>query len=114
MQKGLDMYKEFIDHITSMAQNCVDSKKIENGFFPEVDYKDINIVLSKLTVEDRIILSKIVLDSYSTGIYDVLDYLEWLKCCKEMKITILGETLLTNEFEGFSCDFVGRKSGNWS
>ncbi len=107
MDKGTELYKKLIDEFVEMSHSCVDADRIKNR---ETDSKMKNILL-KLTPEDREILSDYVLEAYSGGIFDVLDLLEWYACCRNMKITIDGETLPTDKFEGIQNDFIGRCDG---
>ena len=113
MEKGLELYKSFIDYLVELSRSCVHANNFEKGHFKGVENEDINAVLEKITLEDRQIISKYILESYSSGIFDVLDYLEWLQCCKGMKISIEDENLPSGEFEGFSNDYIGRRSDEW-
>lgn len=113
MNRGLVLYKEFIDHMVDMSSSCADANCIIEGKIPGVGNEEKNALLSRLSESERQILADIVLETRYSAIYDVLDYLEWLQCCKEMTISIDGETLVSNEFEGFSCDYIGRKSDEW-
>lgn len=112
MEKGLELYKEIIDKLVEMSSSCVDSKNVEKGNYP--GSQSINTILKKLSQEEKAILSRYFFDCYNGAIYDVLDYMEWLQCCRGMEIFIEGEQLPSSEFAGFSHDFIGRKSGDWS
>lgn len=107
MDKGTELYKKLIDEFVEMSRSCVDADRIKNR---ETDSRMKNILL-KLTPEDREILADYVLEAYSGGIFDVLDLLEWYACCRDMKITIDGEILPTDKFEGIQNDFIGRCDG---
>lgn len=113
MNQGLVLYKEFIDHLVDMSSSCVDAACIAQGKISGIGKEEKNTLLSRLSDSERQILADIVLDTRHSAIYDVLDYLEWLQCCKKMTISIDGETLDSKKFEGFSCDFIGRKSNDW-
>lgn len=113
MNQGLALYKEFIDHLVDMSSSCVNASCIIKGEIPGIGNEEENALLSRLSKSERQILGKIVLDTYHSAIYDVLDYLEWLQCCEKMTISIKGETLVSDKFEGFSCDYIGRRSNEW-
>ena len=107
MDKGTEIYKKLIDEFVEMSRSCVDANRIRSR---EKDSEMKNILL-KLSPEDRDILADYILRAYSDGIFDVLDLLEWYACCRNMKITIDGETLPTDKFEGIQNDFIGRCDG---
>lgn len=51
------------------------------------------------------------METYSDGIFEVLCLLDWYACCRDMKITIDGENVPTDKFEGMQNDFIGRRDG---
>lgn len=107
MDKGTELYKKFIDEFVEMSQSCVNANRVRNG---DVAW-DKNSVLTRLTQNDRNILADYILKAYSDGIFEVLGLLEWYACCRDMKITIDGELLPTDKFEGMQNDFIGRCTG---
>lgn len=111
--QGIALYKEFIDHLVDLSRHCVDTDRIMKGKFPGVGNEDKNALLSRLSESERQVLADIVLNTHVCAIYDVLDHLEWLSCCRRMTISIEGEALISDRFEGFSCDYVGRRSDDW-
>ena len=114
--KGLNEYKKLIDDLATMSQHCVDSNCVKKGKVPGIDAKimGINDVLNKLSQSDRDILSQYVLETYHSGIYDTLEHLEWLRCCKDMVMTIDSEELPLGQFEGIGNDYIGRRNvWNW-
>ena len=115
MEKGAEIYKKFVDDLVEMSLSCVDSNIVKAGKVPEIDAanKGINKILKKLNQKERNILSEFILDTYNSGIYDTLEQLEWLRCCKDMVITIEGENLPLGKYEGIPCDYIGRRSGEW-
>lgn len=109
MDKGTELYKKLIDEFVEMSRSCVSSESVRNGNVAwDRTNNGINSLLPKLTQNDRNILADYILKSYFDGIFDVLDLLEWYACCRNMKITIDGETLPTDKFEGIQNDFIGR------
>lgn len=109
MDNATKLYQELIDELAEKSKSCVDANNIRNGIVPGADTEEINTVLKKLTAEDRDVLARFVTETYSSGIFDVLDLLEWYACCKDMKISIEGEVLPTDKFEGIQNDFIGRR-----
>lgn len=111
MDKGTELYQNLIDELVKMSQECVDANNVKNGSIPYADSEEINAVLQKLSDKDREVLAEFILAAYSSAIFDVLDLLEWYASCKDMKISIEGETLPTDKFEGMQNDFIGRHDG---
>ena len=111
MDKGTELYKKLIDEFVEMSRSCVDADRIRSR---ETDSGMKNILL-KLSPTDRNILADYINKAYFDGIFDVVGLLEWYACCRDMKITIDGETLPTDKFEGMQNDFIGRcDSWEWS
>ncbi len=113
VEKGLLLYKKFIDKLVDMSKSCTDANNIKNGSYPKLAaYQNMNTILEKLSQEERQVLSDSIQSCYSSAVFDVLSYLEWLSCCRNMQISIDGEILPSDTFEGFSDDFIGR-SNEW-
>lgn len=111
MDKGTKLYQDLIDELVKMSRECVDANNVKKGSVPYADSGEINAVLQKLSDKDREIVSEFILGVYSSAIFDVLDLLEWYTSCGKMKISIEGETLPTDKFEGMQNDFIGRRDG---
>ena len=112
MEKGRELYKTLIDELVKMSRRCADANNVKKGSVRGIAAESgINDVLAKLDEKDREILAAFVLDAYGSGIYDTLEQLEWLRCCKDMVITVEGEELPTGKFEGIPCDYIGRRDG---
>ncbi len=111
MDKATKLYQEIIDKLADMSKSCVNAGRIEQGSVPGDDSADINAVLGKLNENDRAVLARFVTETYSSGIFDVLDLLEWYTSSKGMTISIGGEQLPTDKFEGIQNDFIGRRDG---
>lgn len=112
MDRGAEIYKGIIDELAKMSKSCADERAVKKGKVPGVDADKIGIneLLNKLDEKERDILAKFILEAYHAGIYDTLEQLEWLRCCKGMVITVEGETLPLGKYEGISNDYVGRCS----
>lgn len=109
MDKGTELYKKLIDELAEMSGKSVRAKSVREG---NVEFeKEINGVIKKLSPADRNILADYINKAYSDGIFDVVGLLEWYACCRDIKITIDGETLPTDKFEGMQNDFIGRCDG---
>ena len=112
METGVSLYKAFIDELVKMSQSCVDATRVEKGEVHGSAAKSgINDVLEKLSEEERKILAQYILETYTAGIYDTLDKMEWLRECRSMVISIENEVLPAGKFEGMPCDYIGRKNG---
>ncbi len=111
MDKGAELYRNFIDELVNMSKSCVDANNVKKGNVPGVEAQQIGIngILAKLSDKDRKKLSEFVLDVYSSGIFDVLDYLEWLRVSKNMEMKIDDQTLPMGKYEGIQNDYIGRR-----
>lgn len=112
MDKATEMYKEIIDRLVNMSKDCADARGVKKGKIPGVDAEKmvINDILKKLDDSERDILAELIIDAYHSGIYDTLEELEWLRCCKSMEITVEGEKLPLDKFEGMPNDYIGRRT----
>lgn len=109
MNHGLLLYQEFIDKLAGLSKSCTDAENVKQGSYPSIEANQaINTLLQKLTTEERQTLALCMQHCYSSGIFDVLSHLEWLSCCRDMKVFIDGHALPSNTFGGFSDDFIGR------
>lgn len=113
MDKGTEIYQELIDSLVKLSRSCIGANCVMQGEVRGSDSESgINDVLAKLSEKEREHLAEYVLSTYSAGIYDTLEQLEWLRECKDMIITVQGEVLPIDKFEGIPCDYIGRRS-NW-
>ena len=66
MDKGIALYKEFIDNFVTMSENCVDAVSVKKGNVVGCQAQEIGIndVLKKLSSEDREKLSQFISDVY--------------------------------------------------
>lgn len=112
MNKGSESYKALIDKLAKMSHSCVSANCIMQGEVRGCRAETgINDILSKLDEKEKNILAEYVLSAYHSGIFDTLEQLEWLRVCKDMVITVEGEILPTGNYEGISCDYIGRCQG---
>lgn len=112
MDNGAEIYKGIIDGLVEMSKSCVDATAVRNGKVSGVDAakSGINEVLYKLNKQELNVLADFILETYHAGIYDTLEQLEWLSCCKDMVITVEGQTLPLDKYEGIPNDYIGRCS----
>ena len=109
----MELYKEWIDGLVKMSGSCVNAARVEKGLVKGVAADaGINKLLEKLSEEERKVLAQYVSETYQAGIYDMLVQMEWLRECREMKISMEGEELPIGQFEGIPCDYIGR-CGDW-
>lgn len=95
-----------------MSKSCADARAVKKGKVPGIDAEKtgINELLSKFNDNERDILANFIVKAYHAGIYDTLEKLEWLRCSKNMIITVEGETLPLDKYEGIPNDYIGRRS----
>ena len=110
MDKGARIYKDFIDTLVKMSAKCSDEGVIRGQ---RVRWNDensavINGLLEKLDDRERNALADFLLGTYRSAVHDVLAELEWMRCCKDMTITVEGEILPLGAYEGLHCDYIGR------
>ncbi len=96
MDKAAELYKTLIDELVKLSKHSVGADNVRKGRVPAAD---------------REVLAAFVAEEYVSGIFDVLDLLEWYTCCRDMKISVDGEILPTGKFEGMQNDFIGRRGG---
>lgn len=113
MDKGTQIYQELVDTLVEKSRNCVSANWARKGEAKgnSEEIANLNSLFAKLTDEEREIIAKFAVDTYMSGIYDVLCELEWYIDCRDMIITVDGEKLPTTEFEGLGNDFIGRREG---
>ena len=112
MDKATEMYKEIIDELANMSKDCADARGVKKGKLPGTDAEQMgmNDILKKLNDTERDILAELIIDVYHSGIYDTLEKQEWLRCCKNMELTVEGEKLPLDKYEGIPNDYIGRRS----
>lgn len=113
MNTATERYKDFIDGLVKMSHHCAAANAVQKGRIPGTDAEasGINELLARLSSRERDVLAKFVGEAYHSGIYDTLEQLEWLRCCKGMAVTVEGNALPLGEYEGLPCDYIGRRSG---
>lgn len=100
MDKAAELYKTLIDELVKISEHSVGADNVRKGRVPAADSEKINRVLAAFVAEE-----------YVSGIFDVLDLLEWYINCRDMKISVDGEILPTGKFDGMQNDFISRRGG---
>ncbi len=104
MDNALENYRKLITEF----QNTSNRKKITLEERLSLDEIILDNLLEKMSPEGRCYLAKNVRESYLSGIFDILEVLEWFRCCKDMEIIVDSEALALGDFEGMGNDFIGR------
>ena len=115
MDKGAQLYRELIDTLVQMSRKSVGEQWALKGEAKGTDehIAKLNKLFAKLNDDERKTLAEFAADEYMSGIYDTLCELEWYADCKDMTISIDGEQLPLQKYEGMGNDFIGRRSGDW-
>lgn len=111
MDKGTQIYQKLIDELAEMSQECAGQQWALKGRAVGTDeyVQRLNELFPKLTDDERKTLAEFALNEYMSGMFDTLAHLEWYIDCEDMKITVGGEELPTQKYNGLSGDFIGRR-----
>lgn len=115
MDRGAQLYRELIDTLVQMSRKSVGEQWALKGEAKGTDehITKLSKLFAKLSDDERKTLAEFAADEYMSGIYDTLCELEWYADCKDMTISIDGEQLPLQKYEGMGNDFIGRRSGDW-
>jgi len=86
MSKAIEEYKQLIDDIVDLKDSAVSTWVQEKGFPDIPDNKKKNEVLSSLTLEQKQFVAELINDAKSSGIHDVLFYLNEQQLNENLKI----------------------------
>lgn len=112
MNKGLNLYKAFIDGLVK-RKNGVESKRImETGYPQNDDNKAINKLLDVLTPEQKAVLAKMVQEARIGGIHDTLAYIDEMMDCNGLVLSQEDEVYPYDHFESMHYDFICRSEGD--
>ena len=115
MDKGLELYKKFIDDLVE-ERECVYAYRFrEKVTMPEntEELKAENHLVEKLNAEDRMTVSRLLQKARNSGIHDVLRYLNDEILLNNMKISVGGVELPVEPFGStMYWDWVARIQGN--
>jgi hypothetical protein len=86
MSKQIDEYKLFIDDMVDLSKSAVSRWVVEKGFPKVSENLEKNEFLKSLTDTQKLVLAKLIQDAKSSGIHDVLFYLNEQQVNHNLKI----------------------------
>lgn len=112
MNRGVELYKNFIDGLVARKNGAYSKWILGKGYPDSESNKSINEFLLSLTEEQKEILAKIVQRSREGGIHDTLAYINEMVECDGLSLSQDGEFLVCDEFVSMHFDFVCRCEGD--
>jgi hypothetical protein len=98
MENSKEQYKLFVDDLVKLKPS-VDANWAKRGYWPQTpDNEKINGFLARLSQEEREILATLLDDSRSSGIHDVLVYLQGQFDNGNMKIIVDNTEIANSPF----------------
>ena len=116
MDNRSDNYNQIIDELVQLSRSCVDAECIRDGNVIG-DFADSGIIdlLAKLSDNERALLAAFVSSVFRSGIYSVLDTLEWHSRSGNISILFDGQNHAETDSEGLQNDFLSRcNKWEWS
>lgn len=112
MNKGLELYKNFIDGLVEHKE-CIESKWVRGNGYPSIkDNEKINMFLESLTDDERQIIAEMLQSAREGGIHDTLAYMDEMVDLQGLTLNQQGETYPVDAFESMHYDFVCRREGD--
>lgn len=112
MDKGLELYKAFIDGLVE-RKNSVTARWVKGDGFPPIDdNKTKNELVAVLTSEQREVLAEILQEEYIAGIHDTLAYINEMMDLQGLELQQDGEAYPNDYFESLHYDFISRCNGD--
>lgn len=113
MSKEIDDYKGFVDALVKLKSSAY-AHWMRRGYWPKTsENESINKLVSRLSAEDRELLASAIESARTSGIHDVLAYLQEQMDRKRLKIVIAGSELPNSPFgTELHYDFVSRLNGD--
>jgi len=109
MSKAIEEYKQLIDDIVNLKDSAVATWVQEKGFPDISDNKKKNEILNSLTLEQKQFVAELINDAKSSGIHDVLVYLNEQQLNEDLKIIKNNVELPTEPFgTEMNFDFIAR------
>lgn len=114
MNKGLELYKAFIDGLVE-RKNSVEARWIMDKGYPQNDDNTtINQLLDVLTPEQKGVLAAMVQKARIAGIHDALAYMDEMMDCDGLVLSQNGEVYPYDYFDSMHYDFICRsESDEW-
>lgn len=112
MNKGLTLYKEFIDGLVERKGSVI-AKWVKGDGFPKTkDNKDKNKFISELTPEQKEILVSMLEEEHIAGIHTTLAYINKMMDLDGLELIQLGNSYHNDYFESLHYDFISRCEGD--
>lgn len=112
MERGLELYKAFIDGLVKRKDGVLGKWIIGNGYPNTDDNKEINDLLNSLSAEQKSIVAKMVSEARIGGIHDTLAYMNEMMDCDGLEISQNGEAFPHDKFDSMHYDFTCRCEGD--
>lgn len=112
MERGLELYKAFIDGLVKRKDGVLCKWIIGKGYPNTDDNKEINNLLNALSAEQKSIVAKMVSKARIGGIHDTLAYMNEMMDCDGLEISQNGEVFPYDEFDSMHYDFICRCEGD--
>ena len=112
MERGLELYKAFIDGLVKRKDGVLGKWIIGKGYPNTDDNKEINDLLNSLSAEQKSIVAKMVSKARIGGIHDTLAYMNEMMDCDGLEISQHGEVFPHNKFDSMHYDFICRCEGD--
>lgn len=112
MNKGLELYKAFIDGLVERKES-VTARWVRDDAFPQIEEnKRKNTFITALTPEQRELLADMLQEEKITGIHDTLAYINEMMDLDGLELRQDGETYPNDYFESLHYDFISRCDGD--
>ncbi len=113
MNKEIEEYKSFIDDMVSLSESAIAKWVTSNGFPKIVENEEKNSLLESLSQHQRVILARLINQAKSSGVHDVLAYLNEKQEFGEIKIVKNSLELPVEPFDTeMHFDYVARLEGD--
>ena len=113
MTTPLDQYKLFIDDMVSISDSAIAKWVVEDGFPDLPENAQKNELLKSLSKSQKEVLAEIINDAKSSGIHDVLAYVNEKQNFDEMRIIKNNLELPVEPFNTeMFYDYIARLNGD--
>ena len=112
MNKGLELYKQFIDGLVKQKE-CIESKWVRGNGYPSIKNNEkINMFLESMADDEREIIAEMLQKARKSGIHDTLAYMDEMAELEGLTLNQQGKTYPVDTFESMHYDFVCRCEGD--
>ena len=112
MADELDLYKSFIDGLVDRKDGVLKKWILEKGYPNTDENKEINLLLSSMSENQKLILAKMVTNARIGGIHDTLAYINDKMDCEGLEMSQDGLKLPYDAFDSMNYDFISRCEGD--